>query len=104
MDVRAETARRRVKRASGLLREAVADLAGVVGGEDVLGTLRVHDAQTQEDVAGLIELGIVRYGAVEVVVIARPSRRANSIPTTAVNSAKENHDATAKATSSAGQT
>lgn len=81
----AEAARRKVKRAEGLLRDAARDLASLAGDDDVLGVLRVHDAATVDSVRELIELGAGRHGAVDVVVIARPQRRARSIPTTGPN-------------------
>lgn len=85
----AEAARRKVKRAEGLLRDAARDLASLAGDDNVLGVLRVHDAQTIESAAELIELGAGHHGAVDVVVIARPQRRARSTPTTGPDGPKE---------------
>ncbi len=71
----AQVAVRRLKRASGLLKEATRDLASV-GDTTVAGTHHVHDAASARAALELIEVGVGRYGAVDVVVIARPTGRA----------------------------
>jgi hypothetical protein len=69
----AEAAKRKVKRANGLLREVVGELAALAEGQDTLGVLRVHDDDSRDAAHRLIELGLVQHGAVDVVVIARPT-------------------------------
>lgn len=87
----AESARRKLKRAAGLIRDATADLAAVSGGQAALGVTRVHDVRSRADVLALIDLGVGRHGAVDVVVVARPTGRARQHPpTTAPAGAKEN--------------
>ena len=87
----AESARRRVRRAAGLLKEATRDLAAAVDGQTSLGTVHVHDASSAESARDLIALGVGRHGAVDVIVIARPTRRAGSTPTTALTGEGEAH-------------
>jgi hypothetical protein len=92
-----ELARRKVNRASGLLRDASRALAALAEGQDTLGVLRAHDEQSLAGAHELIELGVARHGAVVVVVIARPTGRAGSTPPTAAqNAAKENRNGTSK--------
>jgi len=74
----AEAARRKVKRASGLLHEATRELAALTEAQDHLSVLRAHDRQSADAAHELVELGLARYGAVDVVVIARPSRRSTT--------------------------
>lgn len=76
----AEAAKRKVKRADGLLRDAVRELAALAEGQDTLGILRAHDEQSLADARDLIEGGVARHGAVDVVVIARPTGRARNPP------------------------
>lgn len=73
----AEAARRKLKRASGLLRDALHELAAIVDGETALGVLRAHDAQSTQQALELIRLGVARHGAVDVIVLARPTGRAH---------------------------
>lgn len=84
----AEAARRRVKRAQGLLREAAHDLAALADGPTVLGVHRVHDAASANAARESIVTCAAQCGAVDVVVIARPGARATQ-PTTAAIAAKE---------------
>lgn len=86
----AESARRRVRRASGLLREAARDLAALTEGLESLGTQHAHDLESINAARDLISLGVARHGAVDVVVIARPRSRARNTSTTAADAAKEN--------------
>jgi len=86
----AEGARRKVKRAAGLLKDATRDLAALTEGQQALGVLRVHDMNTVNDARDLISLGVARHGAVDVIVIARPNGRVH-IPPTAATAAKEKH-------------
>jgi len=87
----AESARRRVKRASGLLRDAARDLMAITEGQEALGVHHVHDTESVQGARDLISMGVARYGAVDVIVIARPTGRAARItPTTAAQAAKEN--------------
>lgn len=76
-----QAARSRIKRAGGLLREAARDLAIATDGETALGTTRVHDDPSRQAALDLIGVGVARYGAVDVVVIARPIRRRTNPPT-----------------------
>lgn len=69
-----QAARTRVKRAQGLLREAARDLAIATDGDTPLGNTRVHNDQTRQAALDLIGVGVARYGAVDVIVIARPLR------------------------------
>lgn len=75
-----EAARRKVKRAAGLLRDAGRELAVLTDGPTVLAASCVHDDATAAHVADVIADAIRRHGAVDVVVTARPQARA---PTTA---------------------
>lgn len=71
-----EAARRKVKRANGLLREAVGELAQLAGdGPTVVSSTRVHDAASTEAALERIAFGRSRYGAVDVIVVAAPRRR-----------------------------
>jgi hypothetical protein len=79
----AEAARRKVRRADGLLRDAVRDLAALCGEQDTVGVLRAHDGASIADARELIELGVARHGAIDVVVLARPTGRVRSTPTMA---------------------
>lgn len=95
MDARqaaAEAARRRVRRAAGLLREASRDLAAATGGDTALGVIRAHDPPSAQSAHDLIALGIARHGAVDVVVVARPTGRAQ--PPHGPDGAKENTNGT----------
>lgn len=92
----AETAKRKVKRAEGLLREAVRALGALAEGQDTLGVLTAHDESSTDAVHELIEGGVARHGAVEVVVIARPTGRVRSTPPTAAHAAEENRNGTSK--------
>lgn len=85
---RAEAARRKVKRAAGLLKDAGRDLAALTEGTDALGVICAHDQPSMRTVSDLIRLGVGRYGAVDVVVIARPVRATHK-PTMAADAAKE---------------
>lgn len=71
----AEVARRQVRRANGLLKEAAQALAALVYGEDTVGVLRAHDERSRAQAQELVTLGCARYGAVDVVVIGRPTGR-----------------------------
>lgn len=75
-----EAARRRVKRATGLLSEAARDLAAATGGQTTLGVVRVHDTQSAIAAHDLIEIGVGRHGAVDVIVVARPRPRPRTNP------------------------
>jgi hypothetical protein len=70
-----ESTLRRVKRASGQLREAARDLSQLADGLDVVGVTHVHDGTSAGNASELIALGLGRHGAVDVVVIARSGRR-----------------------------
>lgn len=94
----AEVARRRVKRAGGLLREAVRDLAALADGPTAVGVTRVHDQATAEAARELIALGVGRHGAVDVVVLARPTH-----PHQGPEGAKEADDGTQTSTEGAGR-
>lgn len=83
-----EAARRKVNRAAGLLRDAARDLASLADGNTIVGVQRVHDSETVASARELIATGAARHGAVDVIVIARPTRR-DSNPTTAPPGAKE---------------
>lgn len=80
----AEAANRRIRRATGLLRDASRDLAAALDDDTPpLGVLNVHDADTADAARDLIAVGVGRYGAVEVLVLPRPTRRHRHTPTTA---------------------
>jgi hypothetical protein len=96
----AEAAKRKVKRADGLLRDAVRELAALAEGQDTLGILRAHDEQSLADARELIELGVARHGAVDVVVIARPTGRVRSNPTMAHQSGGDRNGTTHSETGS----
>lgn len=82
-------ARRRVNRAVGQLRDAGRELASLENGDvDLLGVLTVNDDGTAEQAERLVRLGVNRYGAVDVVVAARPGGH-RSTPTTAAPAAEE---------------
>lgn len=85
-----ESARQRVKRATGQLKEASRDLATFGDGLTVLEVHRVYDADTEAAARDAIAVGKGRFGAVDVVVIARPQGRRQHPPTTAADAAKEN--------------
>jgi len=76
-----EAARRDVKRAIGLLRQATERLAGA-SDRDSVGALVVHDDGTRSKAIDLIDFGLARYDRVTVVVLT---------PTTAQPRAKEKH-------------
>lgn len=80
-NARAVIARRRIKRAAGLLREAVQDLAALSDGADTIATVHVDDADSVGDAANVIRVAQSRYGDLDVVILARPS--ADAAPTTA---------------------
>ena len=88
MDAAIEVARRQVKRAEGLLREAGRSLAAAAGDDNVVGIVHVQDAEAVDAARQLIEAGAGRHGAVDVIVVARP-RRARSTPTTVAAATKE---------------
>lgn len=90
----AESARRKVRRAAGLLKDTMQVIADLLDGPNVLGVSRAHDRSSIEDVQRLISLGVARHGAVDVVVIARPQGRTQHQPTTAADAAKESTDGT----------
>lgn len=75
----AETARGKVKRASGLIDEALRELKQLVDGDvTTVGTARAHDRESLAAARDLISVGIAKHGAVDVIVIARPTRRAHT--------------------------
>lgn len=78
-----ELARRRVKRAAGLLREAAADLAGALHGEQVVAVVTVDDTDDIDDVVAGVQLGLHRHGGhpLDVVILTREQRAGT--PTTA---------------------
>jgi hypothetical protein len=84
-----ETAKRKIKRAGGLLKDATRDLAALTEGQDALGVLRAQDRQSIDAARDLISVSVAHYGAVEVIVLARPAGRAHTHPTAAM-AAKEN--------------
>ena len=87
MEAAAEVARRKVNRAAGLLRDAQAELAALVADDvEMVGIVRVHDADSLQDACDLAAHGRVRHGIVDVVVIARPRKHTHHGP----NGAKEN--------------
>lgn len=84
-----EAAKRKVKRANGLLKDAARDLAAITEGQNALGVLRAQDTPSIDAARDLISVSVAHYGAVEVIVIARPAGRAHT-HTTAATAAKEN--------------
>ncbi len=82
-----EQARRRVNRAQGILKDAVAELAALADGIEPFGALRVHDRRTLREAQELVSLAHDRCGVVDVIVV----RRHSSKPTTAQQSKGENH-------------
>lgn len=85
-----EVARRQIKRASGLLRDATRSLAAAAESETVLGVVHVHDAQTLAQAQDLIRVGVGHHGAVDVLVVASPAGR-RPTPPRPRNGAKEQH-------------
>lgn len=73
----ADAARRKVKRAAGLLKDAARDLAAAADGQEALGVIRAHDAASTQAALELVRLGVGRHGGVDVIVIARPTGRAH---------------------------
>lgn len=69
---RAASARRRVKRAAGLLREAASDLAASSEGADTIGVVHAVDARTVTEAQDLVRVAQARHGRVDVVILARP--------------------------------
>lgn len=67
----AEVIRRKVRRASGHLREAAQELAQLVDGVDAVGVLRVHDQATLEAAQELVALNAARHDVIDVVVLRR---------------------------------
>jgi hypothetical protein len=78
--VAAQAAARKVKRAEGLLRDAVRDLTSLAGDGDVFDVVRAHDRSSTRAALELIEVGVGRHGAVDVLVIARPTGRPQHHP------------------------
>jgi len=77
----ADSARRKIKRANGLLRDAARDLAQLADDDAApLGVLRAHDSESIAAAHDLISVGVAKHGAVDVIVIAR-SRRDHHSPT-----------------------
>jgi len=71
MPARAAIAKRRVKRAQGLLAEAVRDLAALADGSDVLGTF---DLPADLDlVRGAIDLAVAERGGLRIHIVAVPA-------------------------------
>lgn len=69
-----EQARRRVKRAGGLLREAARDLARLTSdGPGIIATVAVIDADTEAQALALLRLERARRGELDVVLLPRPS-------------------------------
>lgn len=68
---RIEAAKRKVKRASGLLRDAARELAAAGEDHTTVGTVHVANSDQARDADSLIAIGLARYGAVDVVVLAR---------------------------------
>lgn len=74
VDARVADARRRVKRAGGLLREAASDLAAALSdAPDTLAVVHVTNARTADQACDLVHLTADRYGDVDVVILARPA-------------------------------
>lgn len=70
----AEQARRRVKRAAGLLREASRDLARATSdAPGIIATVSVVDADTEAQALALLRLERARRGELDVVLLPRPS-------------------------------
>lgn len=68
----AAQAKRKVKRASGLLRDAARDLAAAADGTDVVGTFVIRDSQDVQTVTAALQLELERRGPHEVVLIREP--------------------------------
>jgi hypothetical protein len=70
---RVADARRRVKRAGGLLREAAADLAAALSdGPDTLGIVHVTNAHTADTAHALITAARMKADSFDVIILARP--------------------------------
>jgi hypothetical protein len=72
---RVASARRRVKRAAGQIREASADLTAALSGEgvDTVSVTTVRGEHDAQEVARLAKLAAARHGSVEVVILAHPN-------------------------------
>lgn len=71
-------ARGRVNRIKGQVRELARELAALDHDDvTVVSTTRVHDAASTDAALERIAFGRARYGAVDVIVVAAPGRRAH---------------------------
>lgn len=77
---RAEAARRKIKRAGGLIREAAAELAALEAERDVLAELELEHPTDLPQAAELLELALAQYGPVRLLV-ARAGRHPTTAPT-----------------------
>jgi hypothetical protein len=74
-------ARRRVKRAGGLLREAASDLAAALSGDaTTFGVVHASDEHTIAEATAAVRLAVERHGAVDVVIVAEPRRPPKPAP------------------------
>lgn len=69
---RAVIARRRLKRAAGLLREATADLAALSGDADTIGVVQVNDEQSAQEALAMMRVALTQHGSLDVVILAPP--------------------------------
>lgn len=68
----AAAAKQRVKRAMGQLRDATRDLMALNDGQTIVGTVPVAREADVRRADAMIEIGLARHGAIDVVVLARP--------------------------------
>lgn len=69
----AASAKRKIKRASGLLRDATRELAAAETG-DAASSILVCDRATEAQARDLIAVTRARHGAADVIVVPRPAR------------------------------
>jgi hypothetical protein len=76
----AAAAKQKLKRAGGLIREAVRDLAIAADGVDVIGVFDVDSPPEIDAVGGALAVALQQRGPLQVQIVAAPASRPTTPP------------------------
>lgn len=76
----AAAAKQKLKRAGGLIREAVRDLAIAADGVDVIGVFDVDSPPDIDVVGGALALALQQRGPLQIQIVATPASRPPGTP------------------------
>lgn len=71
----AAAAKQKLKRAQGLVREVVSDLAAIAEGADVIGVFDIESGADVETVAAALSAALEQRGRMQVHLVAESARR-----------------------------